>query len=366
MSTKSSLPTVPNRRHVLRTGAAAAAGLAAPMGFVRNGWAQSKTMTIGIWAGAQGEYIKREVVGPFMRQYDCRVLVNEGWTLPQIAKVRAEKANPQHTVVFVDDLGVEILKREGLIDPLPAAKMPNMANVYSRFLYNDGYGVAVGISMSGMGYNPKLAKPLESYRDLWSDKLRKRVALLSMRSTGGPFLVMTAAALVTGKPYKEAQYLTDQAWPLIAELKPNVLNIASSNAQAANQVIQGEALYQGIDYSKWVYPYTIQGAPIDMTYPKEGTWAGVNCQTLVKGAPNQDLGAAFMDKMLDPKVQLELAKFSLAAPPIKGLDIPSETLKYLAYPEEKMDQLGLFSPDWEYVNKARDGWTEKWNTIFTE
>jgi putative spermidine/putrescine transport system substrate-binding protein len=355
-----------SRRDFLKTGLLGVTAATAPIGFVRNGWAQSKTMTVGIWAGAQGEYIKKEVIGPFSQQFDCRVLVNEGWTLPQIAKVRAEKGNPQHTVVFVDDLGVDLLKKEDLINPLPKTKMPNLEQVFPRFIYDDGYGVAIGISMGGLVYNPKLAKPIESYRELWDERFRRRVTLLSMRSTSGPFVVITAAALATGKPFAEAQYLTDQAWPLLEQLKPNVLNIAASNAQAANQIMQGEALVMGIDYSKWVYPYTIKGAPIDMCYPKEGTWAGVNCMTLVKNAPHQELGAEFMNRMLDPKVQFELAKFSLAAPPVGGLEFPPDVLKYLAYPESRMDKLGLFSPDWGYVNEARAGWTEKWNRIFTE
>jgi len=362
--TNSKMTSSLSRRSLLKAGAAAA--VVGPTVFTRNGWAQNKTITIGIWAGAQGEYIKKEVVAPFQKDFGCTVLVNEGWTLPQIAKVRAEKDNPQHTVVFVDDLGIDILKRESLIDPLPTAKMPNMAKVLPRFVYDDGYGVAIGISMAGIAHNTKLLKPIESYKELWGERFRRKIAMLSMRSTGGPMMVMTAAALVTGKPYKEAQYLVDQAWPLLAELKPNILNIAQSNAQAINQVIQGEALVELIDYSKWVYPYTIKGAPVDMCYPKEGAWAGVNCMALVKGAPNQDLGAEFMNRMLDAKVQTGLSTFSLAAPPVRDLEFSAETLKYIAYPEKKMDDLGLFSPDWKYVNQARDGWTEKWNTIFTQ
>jgi putative spermidine/putrescine transport system substrate-binding protein len=60
-----------------------------------------------------------------------------------------------------------------------------------------------------------------------------------------------------------------------------------------------------------------------------------------------------------------LAQFSLAAPPIKDLELPADTLKYLAYPEEKMNRLKLFSPDWKLVNRIRPQWTEQWNKIFT-
>ena len=83
-------------------------------------------------------------------------------------------------------------------------------------------------------------------------------------------------------------------------------------------ISQGEADIGGIEYSKYVYPYTREGASVDMAFSKEGAFAGVNCQVLVKGGPNQDIGIAFMNYMLDPAVQKPLAEASLAAPPVDG------------------------------------------------
>jgi len=84
--------------------------------------------------------------------------------------------------MFVDDLGIEIAKREGLIDPLPKDKMPNLEKVYPRFIYNDGYGVALMISSAGIFYNTKTAKPLESYADMWDAKFAKKISLVTPRT----------------------------------------------------------------------------------------------------------------------------------------------------------------------------------------
>ena len=89
------------------------------------------------------------VLPAFEKEFDCKVLAQQGSTLGQISLLRASKEAPKFTVMFVDDLGVEIAKREGLIDPLPKDKMPNLAKVYPRFIYNDGYGVALMISSAG-------------------------------------------------------------------------------------------------------------------------------------------------------------------------------------------------------------------------
>jgi hypothetical protein len=40
------------------------AGALAPLGWVRNGWAQDKTINIGIWGGAQGELREASGRGP--------------------------------------------------------------------------------------------------------------------------------------------------------------------------------------------------------------------------------------------------------------------------------------------------------------
>jgi putative spermidine/putrescine transport system substrate-binding protein len=350
-----------SRRCFVKAGAAAV--LATPSFFVRNAWAAGKSMQIGIWGGTQGEFIRRSVLPPFEKDFDCKIAAQQGSTLGQIGLLRASKAAPKFTVMFVDDLGVEIAKREGLIDPLPKDKMPNLARVFPRFIYQDGYGVALAISAGGLFYNPDATKPLESYADLWDSRFEKQFSMVGTQTTPSVFMVIAAAALATGKPYKDAQYLSDQAWPKLRALKPNVLNLYSTD-DAPLLVAQGQGMLGGPEYSKYVYPYKLKGASIDMCFPKEGAFAGVNCQILVKNAENQDLGAEFMNRMLDPAVQQGLAEAALAAPAISGLTFKPEIANLLAYPETKMDQLGLFSPDWAHVNSVRSDWIEKLNQIF--
>ena len=336
----------------------------APTVFVRGAWSQGKTIQVGIWGGAQGEFIRKSVLPQFEKDFGCKVLAEEGNTLGQIARLRATKAAPRYTVMFVDDLGVEIAKREGLIDPLPVAQLPNMSRVYKRFIFEGGYGVALAVSSSGIFYNPAKVKPLTSYAELWDPKFAKKISLVSPKTTPSVFVMIACAAVASGKPLKEAQYLVDQvAWPKLEALKPNVLNLYTSDT-ASLEVAQGNGDLGGIEFSKYVLPYTVKGASIDMCYPKEGAFAGVNCQVLVKGAPNPELGAEWMNRMLSPQVQQPLAEVSLAAPPIEGLEFKPELAKLLAYPLSKMEDMALFSPDWAYVNANRAAWIEKYNSTF--
>jgi putative spermidine/putrescine transport system substrate-binding protein len=358
--TKSLSVLQPSRRRFLQN---AGGVIAAPTFFVRNASAQRKEIVISIWGGSQGEFIKKNVIPAFEKDFGCRVLAEDGFTVVNVNKMRATKSNPKYTVMFIDDIAVPICKAEGLIDPLPADKMPNMQALFPRFIYEGGYGTGLGISFGAMYYNTA-HKPPESYADLWDPKYKNNIKLNSWKNTGGLFFLIATAAIVTGKPFKQAQYEVDKVWDKLAALKPNVQNLYVSAPEAANEVAQGQALVGGIDLSKFIYPYTVQGAPVDMAFMKEGSFAAVNCQVLVKGGPNQDIGVAFMNRMLAPNVQKALSEFSLIAPPIRGVEFKPETLKFIAYPDTKMDSVGLFSPDWTFINEKRPAWTDKVTQIY--
>jgi putative spermidine/putrescine transport system substrate-binding protein len=198
---------------------------------------------------------------------------------------------------------------------------------------------------------------------LWEPRFNKRFLMTSPKATQSLYLLIAAVSIVTGKPYSETQYLIEQSWDKMEALKPNVLSIFE-NASTVMQVAQGQADLAGLTFSKNVYPYTVKGAPIDMCYPREGTFAGINCMSLVKGGPERDLAVAFINRMLDPAVQRGLAEATFAAPTISGLEFKPEVAKYMPYPEAKMDEMAIFSPDWAFLNPLRPKLLEKYNEVF--
>lgn len=354
-----------SRRTILKTGAAASTALFAPSLLGQRAWAQGQEIYVGIWAGAQGEYIAKQIVPQFERDYQCKVHLEEGNTLGQVAKVRAQRENPQFTVMFVDDFAVDMLKQEDLLAPIPVANTKNIKNADPRYMLQDGYGVGIAVSISGMFYNPRTTRRPESYASLWLPEYSKNITLSSIKTTGGLHFVVAASAVATGKPLLEAQYHAAEGFKKLAELAPNVLNQFTTPSQAASLVAQGEAGIGGLAYSKWVYSYTREGAAVDMTYAEEGSFPGVNAQVLVKNSPNQDLGVAFMDRMLDPTIQQGISEFALTAPTVKDVKFDDEILKYIPYPPEELDKRGIKEPDWTHLNKVRGQWVEEWNRVFS-
>ena len=337
--------------------------LAAPLIIGRRATAADRSITVGIYTGKQGDVVRKQIIPPFEAKYKCKVYTTQGVTLEQVALMRTTRSNPKYSVMFIDDIGVELAKREGLIEKLRAEEIPNLERVLKRFIFFDSHGAAFAMSAAGLCYNTATGKPLTSFGDLWDPRLRGRFMMETPKATQSLYLLMAAVAVETGKPYSETQYMLDQAWPKMEALKPNVLSIFESETTVM-QVADGQADVAGIFYSKSVYPYTVKGAPVAMCFPREGAFAGINCATLVKNAPDRELGLAFINHMLDPDTQQLLAEATLTAPTISGLEFKPDVAKYIAYPEAKMDDMAIFNPDWAYINPLRSKIVERYNQVF--
>jgi putative spermidine/putrescine transport system substrate-binding protein len=360
-------PITVSRRAFLRTAIASGAALAGSLSFpsvITPARGAEKSIKIGIWAGPDGELLQSTIIKRFAEQHRVKVLIDEGITTEQLARMRASKNNPTHTVMFLDDIGVTVAKREGLIDKLSEDKIPNLANVLPRYLTDDGYGVGIQVSTVALTYDAQeLKSPPASWEIFWDPKYTGKIAVPSLSSTNGINLVVMAAALATGKPFKEAQYETDAAFQTLAELKPNLHSIWTKTALAAVAMQQGEVMMMGPMYSKFIWPYIDRGLPANHVIPKEGAFAGVNCQTLVKGGPYPELGAAFINEVLSVESQTLLAKKLTIAPVVKGVELPPQILELVAYGDGKEEM--LFVSDWEFLIDIRPEWTERWNTLFS-
>lgn len=341
-----------------------AAGLATPLFYIRNGWAQGKSINVGTYTGPQGEYVHRSVISKFEADFGCKVFQTQGVTLGQIAIMRAQKAAPTYSVMMMDDTGIPIARGEGLIAPLPRDKIPNLANALPRFLLDDGYAVAFAMSACAPCYNTQTAKPIASYAELWDPRFRGRMVAASAKFSQSVMLLIAAAAVVTGKSLHQAQFLTDQAWLKMAELKPNIQTLYDNSTTAILQLSQGQFDIDGPEFSKTVLPYKMRGAAVDMCYPKEGAFAGVNCMTLVNNAPEPDLGAAFINRMLEAAVQKGLSEATFAAPTVRNITLNAATANLVAYPELRMDEMNLTFMNWSALNPKRGAIVEKLNQVF--
>jgi hypothetical protein len=72
------------------------------------------------------------------------------------------------------------------------------------------------------------------------------------------------------------------------------------------------------------------------------------CQTLVHGAPNPELGAEFINEVIDMETPSMLAKKLSNAPAVQGVQLPPETLARMPHGEGQ--EALLFVSDGEFID----------------
>ncbi|MBP2166820.1 putative spermidine/putrescine transport system substrate-binding protein [Erwinia toletana] len=351
---------ISRRNFVLGAGAI----LAAPVILRGNAWAAGKTLYVSTYEGVQGEVIANQVIPQFEKDYRCKVFQSQTTTLPTIARLRSEKNHPKLSVAMMDDVAIPIARREGLIAQFPTDSVTNLAKVFKQYVYEEGYGAAFSISRIVPWYNTQAIgseKPT-SWQDLWDEKFRKRFIMVTPKWTNSLAILTMAASQVSGKPPLQAQYDIDNAWGRMAELVPNIFSIHENPGSAILQVVQGQADIGGPDHSKSVLPYIVKGAPLEMMDPQEGAFAGVNAITLVNNAPEPELAAAFINRILSPEVQKLMADATLTAPVLPGITLSEEVAKLVKTDEESLAK--MINLDWSFINPKRSAIIDKFNQTF--
>src|SRR5262249_26178794 len=100
---------------------AAVAGLAWPA------WSQApEELVVVNYGGTFAKYWNEYIIEPFSKQFNAKVTQVTSLTMDTVAKLRAQKDNPQIDVVMMADAGSVIAANEGLLEPLDESKIPNM------------------------------------------------------------------------------------------------------------------------------------------------------------------------------------------------------------------------------------------------
>ncbi len=321
--------------------------------------AKGQTMAIAIWGGPFSAALREAVLPEFEKDHGVKVVMEEGISADAIAKVRTARANPQHTLIGVDDQFISELKTEGLIVQLTPKDVPTMKDLFPEYVVEDGYGLGVAVSWHSLHYNSaRIKTPITSWRALWDPAYKGRVVIQSFKAGTGIMTLAVVAGLATGKPAQQARYEPEAAFPLYKQLKPNLHSIVDSTIQALPLLAQGEA---------WIVPtpsrlgaaYTVKGAPIARAEAKEGQPMLLNTVALVKNAPLQEQGKDFINRFLSAKVQLEMAKKALTGPTNQKVEVPADLRKYV--PVGREDATRMIRLDWTHVTKNRAKWVDWWN-----
>ena len=301
----------PSRREFLATAGVAAASLAAtvaatPKAVRAQGkkWA-GKTLHVQFWSGPEGENIIKHVVDPFKAETGAEVIVDYGYTSGSIAKLRAQKNDPQIDVFMMDDIGVYTTAPESLLTKLDLSKMPNAKDIDPNFIVMDGLGIGFFTYTDSLVYNTNYFKtPPDSYETLWDPKLKGKVGVPTSEEMDAMKLLIAAAKLAGGD-----QKNIEPGFKKLAALKPNVHSFISDYAAAGELMKSGDIVLTFMATYLWKEQQT-KGYPITPTFKvKEGIYTTPACCVIPKGHPGpQELAELFINRALSVEAQVGMAQ----------------------------------------------------------
>jgi spermidine/putrescine transport system substrate-binding protein len=256
---------------------------------------EEKVLRIYSWA----DYVKPELIHRFEVEQGCRAVLdtfdsNEA----MYAKIKAGASG--YDLITPSSYMVSIMNKEGLIQPIDQARLPNLRNVDPEYLAialdpKMQHSVPYMLTNSGIAY---LKSKVPDFQASWAafDRadLGRRVTMLNdMRETIGAALKFLGYSLNTTNDQE-----LEQARDVVIRWKKNLAKF--ENEQYKSGLASGEfVMVHG--YSGDIVQVQGENEDIAFAAPQEGT--SVSCDDFVipKSAKEVDLAHAFVNFLHDPK-----------------------------------------------------------------
>src|SRR5947207_8004527 len=332
-----------SRRSMLRTGALAAAATVGAPAILH---AQTKTLKITTWGGKWGDIMKATVLPAFEKEFKCTVSVDQAFPYPP--KLQASPKNdPLYDVLHDDSNNQWLALDNGLVmDRITVKEVPNIADVYPYAVSDKIVGVSIFTSAIGLGYRTdKGLTPPTSWKDLADPKLAgvRGSYIIRVNSLGQCHLMML------GKIYGKGLQDLDAAYKALEALKPIKLFDFTGGMEKA--LLSGEVSVAVI-HDSGIYRYDGQNQPTDFVAPKEGVLALEQVLNVTPGSKVKELAFAYIDYMLRPDVQKELAEGVWYSPSNKKVKLDARYDAKLFNSEAKVAQLQQVP--WQWYNAKKD------------
>jgi iron(III) transport system substrate-binding protein len=287
-------------------------------------------------AAAQGELVVyctvqeewcRPMVAAFEKKTGVKVLMTRKSAGEFYAQIKAEAANPRGDIWWggTGDPHLQAAE-EGLTEPYKSPLLSQLNDWAVRQAEQSQYRT-VGIYMGALGYSyntGELKKRNLPEPKCWSDLLnpafKDEIQVANPNSSGTSYTMLATLVQIMGE---------DKAFDYLKKLHRNVNQYTKSGAAPARAVATGETLI-GITFQHDAVVQAVNGAPIKIVSPCEGTGYEIGSMSIIKGAKNMENAKKWYDWALTPEAQ-EIgakAKVSYQAPSNKNAPMPEHAPKF--------------------------------------
>lgn len=339
-----------NRTFLITGCLMAATVLAAPAS------AQDKTLTLGGYGGSFERLMKEHVIPPFEKQHDVTVQFVPGNSTENLARLQAQKGNQELDVVFLDDGPMYQAVALGFCGTI--ADAPVLDDIYDIARMGTEKAIGAGFVATGFAVNTEMfgQKGWElptKWSDLTDEKYSQLISVPPISNTYG-LHTLVMMARVNGGGEEDIDRGFDA---MKQQVNPNILVYEPSSGKMS-ELFQSKEIAWSVWGSGRVKSLADSGFPVKFVYPEDGAVAlmvGI-CPVVDSDVP--EAAQAFIQYVLSPEVQAQLAETMGFGPTNKETKLPPELGDSLPYGPEKIGK--LVAVDWNVINPKREKWTQRW------
>lgn len=274
--------------------------------------AEEKRLNVYNW----DTYIGENTIADFTKQTGIKVQYDLYANNEELF-AKLKEGNPGFDVIFPADYMVETMTGLDMLVPLDHAKIPNIKNVdpdpnFSNPAYSPGMKFAIPYMWGtiGIGYRKsKFKTPPTSWKPLLdSDEYSGKIALLAdQRACLGIAMKYLGYKLNSTNPDEIAA-----ARDLLLKQKAHIKSFAEDNGQ--DLLLSGECDVV-MEWNGDIVQIMAEDSDIGYVVPNEGGVVWIDNMCIAKGAPHVEEAYAFINYILDPRVNADIANFIHYASP---------------------------------------------------
>lgn len=314
------------------------------------------TVTVATWGGDYANLLKANVEEPVLKPAGITVVQDVGDEDPRVAKMYAQRRLPRNSddVVCLQAVRAYELGAAGLLDPLDATKVPNLAHVLPN-LASSYYAPHIW-SPQVLIYNPdKVSEPPRTFTDLLDPKYKGKIGV----PDGNYFYVMMAAALAATGDLNKVD--SEDTHAMALKLNSNGLRLYSSTDSIGAAMKSGE-IDAGVMWLARVAMWQNANIPIKSTFPTEGSVLYVTGMAVPKNAANKQGAYQYLNAMLEPASQTRFAERMGYLPTVDNDPLTGKVGAQLALPNPPPK---LLSPNYDVTGKLQAPTSEWWKKNMT-
>ncbi|CAH0161389.1 ABC transporter substrate-binding protein [Roseomonas sp. CECT 9278] len=318
--------------------------------------AQQRILYFAGYGGSTEGTLRQRILPSFERAHGVEIRYVAGASAANLARLQAQRGNPEIDVALLDDGPMEQAAALGLCtDVEPSIERDSL---YPLARLAGGRAVGLGLVSTGIAYNTQVFAregwpAPTSWNDLGDARFRRRLLVPSITNTYGLHTLLMLARAAGGDEGRIEPGFT----AMTRTVAPNVLSFETSSAKIS-ELFQTGAVSIGVWGNGRVHALAGAGFPIAFVVPAEGAVALQTALCPVSGSDVPDLAQALIRHLLSPASQAILAAEAGWGPTNRATTLTPPIAGQVIYGPEAVQR--LIAPDWAAINAARAEWTRRW------